>query len=110
MSSYQVTGPLALVTDQTGKVRYIYNGSPVPEDIDDEQLDRLIGRGLVSKVDEHERPVSDQAERAGSEPVERPAQVASKGLWVDYAVSRGAGRAAAEAMTKQELIDAYPGE
>lgn len=36
----------------------------------------------------------------------RPAKSASKGDWVDYAVSQGADREAAEAANKDELVDA----
>lgn len=43
----------------------------------------------------------------GRTDVPRPAQVAAKGLWVDYAVSCGMDRKQAEAMSKPELID-YP--
>jgi len=41
--------------------------------------------------------------------VERPLQVAVKSAWVDYAVAQGADPAAAEAMTKQELVEQYGG-
>lgn len=39
----------------------------------------------------------------------RPANRAAKTVWVDYAVEHGADRDAAEAMTRDELIDAYGG-
>ena len=38
---------------------------------------------------------------------ERPADSANKPAWVEFAVSQGAERDAAEPMTKQELIDEY---
>jgi hypothetical protein len=38
-----------------------------------------------------------------------PAQNASKAVWVDYAVSRGADREAAEAMNKDALVAEYGG-
>lgn len=41
-------------------------------------------------------------------PVERPKDSANKPEWVDYAVAQGMARDDAEAMTKAELIQAYP--
>lgn len=43
-------------------------------------------------------------ERAGQ--LERPAKVAAKGVWVDYAVERGMDRDQAEEMNKDQLIAA----
>lgn len=112
MAGYVVTGPLAVVKDPAGKVRYFYTGAAIPGDISADQLERLTARGLISKVaaptpiDEDLRAALD----AGSTEVQRPAQVAAKPLWVDYAVSRGLDRGTAEAMSKAELIDAFPPE
>lgn len=121
MGTYVVTGPLALVTDPAGKVRYLYTGARIPRDIPAEQVQHLIGRGLVTEMDKPAPGPSEVLAGAGASPsaagevgapglLERPSQVAVKGLWVDYAVSRGADRASVEAMTKQEIIDAYPRE
>jgi hypothetical protein len=41
-------------------------------------------------------------------PAGRPPQSADKAAWVAYAVARGAEQAAAEAMTKAQLIEQYP--
>ncbi|MGH3693241.1 MAG: hypothetical protein ACRDRX_04445 [Pseudonocardiaceae bacterium] len=112
MAAYEVTGPAAVVTDQAGKVHYYYTGALLPADLSVDQVRRLTARGLISKVadptptDADLHAVLDASGSSGGE-VERPAQVASKAVWVDYAVSRGLDRAVVEAMrSKQEIIDA----
>ena len=56
-------------------------------------------------------PTTEQVRDALGEPaLERPALVASKEVWVDYAVSRGMSRARAESLSKREIMDAYPPE
>lgn len=44
---------------------------------------------------------------AGGDGPRRPARVEAKGVWVDYAVARGAAREEAEKMTKDQLLDTY---
>jgi hypothetical protein len=119
MATYEVTGAAAVVTDRAGKVRYYYTGAAVPGDVSAEQLKRLTERGLIRKVAD---PTPSDAElkevlakgevsETGAGFVERPSQVATRALWVDYAVSRGLDRSAVEAMkTKQEIIDACSAE
>jgi hypothetical protein len=130
---YQVTGALAVVTI-AGQRRYLYEGAVLPEDIEQEEIDRLVDARLVSEVDdsgnvvrEGDEPgdstdqpepspalanpadvLSQPAEVTGEPVPERPSLVASKEVWVDYAVTRGMSRARAESMSKRELIDAYP--
>lgn len=120
--SYTVTGALAVVTDSAGKLRYLYQGSPVPDDIADVEVSRLVESGLVTQdpeirlmePDEPTGPLgpSDPVDVAGGDDerdVARPPQVAPKADWVDYAVSRGASRNDAEVATKAELIERYGG-
>ena len=45
-----------------------------------------------------------------SAPLSMPARSASKGAWLDYAVSRGMPRDEAEAMTRDQLATHYHGE
>jgi len=131
MATYEVTGPLALVKDQAGKVGYHYQGAIVPEGTPAEELNRPSARGLIGKVDQpipvptHVPPRteapeiepaagdgSDDGQPPASEPAApvRPMQVATKAAWVDYAVARGLDRAEAEGMTKQQLMDALPAD
>lgn len=49
----------------------------------------------------------DAADSEESEEDSAPAKSASKGDWVDYAVSQGADREEAESSTKEQLIEAY---
>lgn len=45
-----------------------------------------------------------------AESTERPKDYDNKPEWVEYAVSKGAGRDEAEGLTKPELIELYGGE
>lgn len=47
-----VTAPLAVVTDSNGRSAYVYEGSPLPDGLRDEEVERLVELGLVSKVDD----------------------------------------------------------
>jgi len=112
--AYVVTGPCALVKDRAGKIHYYYAGAVIPPEVESKQLDRLVDRGLVSKVDDPAAAVTDAelsvrlSQSESEQAPERPRQVASKAAWVDYAVARGMPREQAEAMDKQEIIDRYP--
>lgn len=50
MATHMVTGPLAILTDATGKQRYFYAGTVLPEDLPADEVKRLVATGLVSKV------------------------------------------------------------
>lgn len=54
-------------------------------------------------------PGSVEQGAEGAEASEEPAKSASKASWVDYAVSRGADREEADAMTRSDLIERYGG-
>lgn len=130
--SYVVIAPLACVKDKGGKLHYLYYGSPVVVDLTDEDRDRYVSRGLIGKVVEGE-PESGEvradqlnpsdflsapaastetlAEPEATEPperAERPAAVAPKDAWEDYAVKRGMSRERAESLSKRQIQDAYP--
>lgn len=125
MATYEVTGPAVFPKDEAGKVRAYYTGAVLPAGISTEELDRLAGRGLITKVATPPAVVTEPVDQADSateagatgspattEPatVERPPQVAPKPAWVDYAVARGMDRTKAEAMTKPQLVDAFAPE
>jgi hypothetical protein len=106
MAGYRVVGAVALVKSGDGKVRYYYNGASIPEDIvDKDDIQRLVALGLVEQVDSPGEPVA-----SGKAALARPAQVAPKSEWEDYAVFRGMSRAKAQSLSKRELIDAFPAE
>lgn len=67
MAGFEVTGPLAVVKDGTGKLRYYYTGAVLPEDLPAEEVSRLVAVGLVSEV--KPLPVGLEAEK----PARRPA-------------------------------------
>ena len=69
--------------------------------VDDERGQWLLDNGYASKPGD----TTDKTTR--TETVEQPNKSASKGDWVDYAVSQGMSRADAEAVTKDELIGRY---
>lgn len=54
-----------------------------------------------------ESTVTSRVYNDDATPAERPSKSATKGEWVDYAVTNGADRARAEEMTKAELIEVY---
>lgn len=59
MASHEVTGPLAVVKDVNGKLRYYYTGAVLPEDVPAAEVSRLTAIGLVSPVDaDAEKPVT----------------------------------------------------
>ncbi len=95
--AYHVTAPLVLAKDQDGKTHHRYQDAVI-DWLSDEQAQHLLAEGMVEKV-------------AGRKPKAElpPKQVAAKGEWVDYAVSKGADRDEAEALTKQELQELYGG-
>ena len=96
-------------TDTEGIRRFALRGKQV------ELSEKDLARGELFGAFEDEgagpgaeiSPSPEAPSLPGTDPAPRPAQVATKAAWVDYAVSRGMDRAAAEAMTKQELIDAF---
>lgn len=111
MADYQVTGPLAIVTGKDGKHKYLYTGAPVPGDIDKTQRDRLAADGLIGEVDDSGAVVErEESDESAAPKVARPTQVAPRDDWEAYAISRGMSVPRAKALTKRELIDAYPSE
>lgn len=122
--TYLVTGALAVLRDDLGKLRYCYQGAVVPESIPATDLNRFVELGLIKKLDEpRTTPQGGDPELrdtgkepkepattppAGSVTAQRPLQVAAKSAWVDYAVACGMDRVAAEAMSKADLISALP--
>ena len=79
---------------EVGETRVTVDGSP---------LERKLA-GLAGW-----EPKDDAAKDA--EPMARPSNAASKEQWVRYAVEgRGMDKATAEAMTRDQLADAFPAE
>lgn len=133
--TYQVVAPLACLKDRAGKLHYLYFGAPVVIELEsDEYRDRMVSRGLIAKVVKAEteqpgevqanqldpsdilsRPVAEPTETQAEsevtpapEQIERPAVVASKDVWEDYAIKRGMAPERAKSLSKREIQDAYP--
>lgn len=110
--AHVVTGPLAVIRDDAGKLRYYYQGTQLPADLPEGEVARLVDRGLVVETPEDleeyedldsETPDGEDDAAEGS----APPKAAAKDAWVDYAVASGADRAEAEGLTKVELIERY---
>jgi len=67
-----VTAPLVGVNGKDGKVKYLYRGTPVPEDVAKEDIDRLVVDGLIESL-----------EAAPKAPSRRPAGSKSDGPAAD---------------------------
>ena len=126
-----VTAPLVLARDEDGAIGYYYRG-PAPVELTAAEAHRLAGDGLVqlvaggpapaeepapepdvvpapsvddlALVDDEDQDDEPEPEPAPEPPTKRPAQVAGKSEWIEYAVARGLDREYAESRTKRELI------
>lgn len=95
----------------------LVDGTPAAEAIAAE-VDDLDKRGELELSDPGSAQVGAEAARDiarkesdadADEADERPVRAANKDTWVDFAVTQGANRDEAEAMTKAELIETYGG-
>ncbi|GAB3211339.1 hypothetical protein [Nocardia tengchongensis] len=121
---HRVTAPLVITHNQEGAAEHRYQGQVIPW-MPDAQRRHLLSLGMVEEIpdatppgvvgpddaveddeQEDEQPASgSSAPAVQSTPGARPLQTANKEIWVDYAVTvLGLDRAAAEAMTKNDLI------
>lgn len=97
--SYKVLVACVIARDQGGHSHHYYDGAVIPW-LADDQAEAWLAEGLVEKVGES--PKADQPDDGA------PAKVATKEVWVDYAVAKhGVDRAEAEALTKAELQELY---
>ena len=74
-----------------------------------ETISERIAKKEIHRVNEDGTPYVEADPEAESAPATAPAASASKAAWVEWAVSQGADRVAAEAMTKLNLIGEYGG-
>jgi hypothetical protein len=104
--AYVVTGPVVVLPEATtGLTKYYYEGAILPDGLDKDRVQGVIDDGLVAEVDDPAAPIEGDEESGVPPVVAKPKQGDDKSAWVDYAVSKGAERADAEAMTKAELIE-----
>lgn len=124
MSGYEVVAPMVNAADPDGRLQPYYAGAIIRW-LNDKQRKHFLRHRLVVPLGDHDAdglrddspqpsvPPGAFAQEAESttepaaEPVERPAQVASKEQWVAYAVGQGMEFAEADAMSKVDLIAKY---
>lgn len=89
----------------------VERGQRVPAKADKNTVALLAGLGALAVVapDADPAPVTGPVEPAGSTDSEVPVRSASKGRWVDYAVSQGMSAGEATSKTRDELADLYLG-
>lgn len=130
MAERIVTGPVVVLPDDNGLIRYYYQGTTLPDGLDADRVRAAIDAGLVSEtktaveltVDDLDVAAAGDrfrgqgavestttlvGEPGGHMDGEAPPKTAPKEAWVDYAVDKGASREDADQATKQELIAAY---
>jgi hypothetical protein len=103
--THRVTAPVVTVETNVGpgRARVDYHaGATLPADVPAEDIGRLLSLGHIAEA----APAAEQ-DPPHPPPPTRPAASASKAAWVAYAVALGADQAAAEAKTRDQLVDAY---
>lgn len=93
----QVTAPLVIVKDATGRMHHFYRDSILPGGLDGDHVAQLVQDGMVEET----------ANPTISEAPTRPAKSASKDEWIAYARVRGASDAEIDGKTKDALIEAF---
>jgi hypothetical protein len=81
--TYTVTSPLVIATAENGSRHHLYQGSPVPPYIGEDELKRLAADGHIAAADEE--PASEE-----SPTTEAPKGNASREEWAAYATTKGA--------------------
>lgn len=74
-----------------------------------ETIAERIAKKEIHRVNEDGSPYVETQAEAEAEQASAPPSSAPKAAWVEYAVSQGADQAAAESMTKLNLIGEYGG-
>lgn len=99
---YTVTAPLVIATAVNGSQHHLYQGSPVPDFIGQDELDRLATDGLISEM--------ESAEPEPEEPpvFDKPPGNGSLEAWATYALESGqASEEEIQGLSRDELRDKY---
>ena len=56
MTSYIAITPLVIARDETDRDVYIYNGQPVPGNVSETSVKRLLEDGFIAALPEVEKP------------------------------------------------------
>lgn len=101
--------PLTMVRTRAGRSEYVYAGALAPEDILDQDRERLVEEGFLEEVADVELPdevvVADDPATGGpgqGVTVERPKSVATKPVWAAF---RGLTEDQANDLTLEQLKD-----
>lgn len=117
--SYVAIAALVMVPCTTGTTVAVYGGRPVPADITDEALTRLLAEEFIAEVgvpedevggiqnDDPDAVRTARVRRTNAELGNAPAKGATKDAWVAYATAQGATDA--DTKTKDELVTEYGG-
>lgn len=128
MATHVVRAAAVNVTDENGKITSYYQGAFLPDGTPKSEIARLEADGMVGKLPELVSTVEEPYSAGGPLPavtaeeplvptyevlppgaIDRPAQVANKAKWVDFAVGQGLTPDEAESLTKAELVEMYGG-
>lgn len=93
----QVTAPLVIVGDGTGRLHHFYRDAILPEGLDKDHLQQIVDQGMVEETDNPTVP----------ETPEQPAKSANKDAWIAWARSQGAEDDDVDGKTKDALIEEY---
>lgn len=85
--TYIVKSPLVVAKIEDGPYVHLYEGAPLPVNIDKEQLEQLLESDMVGEVDDAPAPVEPDDQDPPAEP---PAGNAGRDAWADYARTKGA--------------------
>lgn len=93
----QVTAPLVIVGDGTGRLHHFYKDAILPAGLDDDHVQQLVDQGMVEET----------ANPTVADEVKQPAKSATKDEWIAYARSQGASDEDVDDKTKDALIEAF---
>ena len=114
----RVVGPVAVLRDGAGRLRYLYMGTVLPDGLNEDDIARLTRKGLVAEVEDpapadpdeeldddgDDDGEGDPADDEGGEPnPERPKLTASTQAWADF--RRPKHGDAVDGLNRQALID-----
>jgi hypothetical protein len=96
---HMVTAPLVIAAAENGSLHHVYQGSPLPAYIGQDEIDRLAADGMIASDD---APVTETAA------FERPAGNASLEAWAAYVLgSDQASEDEIAGMSRDALRDKY---
>lgn len=61
--AYQVSAPLVVVPDTTGSFHHFYNGTVLPDGLDEKRVKQLAKEGMLEKVDATEQPADGGSDK-----------------------------------------------